>query len=77
MSQHPTEQPVRRWRVTVNEWLSHVAVIEATVAKEAEAKVREFWAENAEHEIFSFKDAGVDGVLIETDSCLAGALFPA
>ena len=52
--------PVKRFRVVVIEWLSHDAVIEAPEAAEAEA--RRLWADNAEHEGFSFDDSGIDGI---------------
>jgi hypothetical protein len=58
-------QPARRWRVTVIEWLSHKAIIEAETAEQAEARAYELWAENAEHEVFSFSDSGVDGVVVD------------
>jgi len=55
----------KTYRVVVIEWLSHKAVIEATGADEAEAKARELWANNAEHQIFKFEDSGIDGVTVE------------
>jgi hypothetical protein len=58
------QQSPRKWRVTVIEWLSHVAVIEADTAEEAEAQARELWAENGEHE-FNFSDSGIDGVVVD------------
>ena len=48
--------PVKRFRVTVIEWLSHDTVIEAPDVQAAEAEARRLWAENAEHEVFSFDD---------------------
>jgi len=57
--------PSRRYRVVVLEWLSHVAVIEATSAEEAEAKARELWSSNDETQAFSFNDSGIDGVQVE------------
>jgi hypothetical protein len=57
--------PVQRFRVTVIEWLSHDAVIEATDAEAAEAEARRLWAEHAEHEVFSFDDSGIDGIQVE------------
>jgi hypothetical protein len=51
--------------VTVIEWLSHDAVIEATSPEEAEAKARELWENNAEHGIFVFRDSGIDGVTVD------------
>jgi len=55
----------KTYRVTVIEWLSHQAFIEATSAEEAEAKACDLWADNAEHEAFSFEDSGIDGVTAE------------
>ena len=55
----------KTYRVVVIEWLSHKAVIEATGAVEAEAKARELWNNNAEHEIFQFEDSGVDGITVD------------
>jgi hypothetical protein len=55
----------KTYRVVVIEWLSHKGVIEATSAAEAEAKARELWANNAEHETFAFDDSGIDGVTVE------------
>jgi hypothetical protein len=40
----------KRFRVTVIEWLSHDAVIEASDAAAAEAEARRLWATNDEHE---------------------------
>ena len=37
------------------EWLSHDAIIEAPDAASAEAEARRLWAENAEHEVFSWR----------------------
>jgi hypothetical protein len=59
------QQPPRKWRVTVIEWLSHVAVIQAETAKQAEEQARELWAENAEHEVFHFEDSDVDCVIVD------------
>jgi hypothetical protein len=55
----------RTWRVTVIEWLSHVATIEADTAEQAEATARELWAEHGEHEVFHFSDSGLDGVVVD------------
>jgi hypothetical protein len=55
----------RQWRVTVIEWLSHKAIVEAETAEEAKATARELWAENAEHEVFSFSDSSLDGVVVD------------
>jgi len=60
--------PSRRYRVVVLEWLSHVAVIEATSSEEAEAKAMELWSSNDETEVFSFNDSGIDGVQVEERS---------
>jgi hypothetical protein len=56
---------LKRFRVVVIEWLSHDAIIEAPNAKAAEAEARRLWAENAEHEVFSFDDSGIDGIQVE------------
>ncbi len=58
-------QPSRTWRVTVIEWLSHAAVIEADTPEQAEAKARQLWAGNGEHEVFRFSDSGLDGVIVD------------
>jgi hypothetical protein len=50
----PHERPSRQ---TLPEWLSHDAVIEAPDAEAAAAEARRLWAENAEHEVFSFDDS--------------------
>jgi hypothetical protein len=67
MSGHTSPEAPRRWRVTVIEWLSHVAVIEADTAEQAEAEARRLWAENGEHEVFRFSDSGIDGVVVDVD----------
>ena len=56
---------LKRFRVVVIEWLSHNAVIEAPDALAAEAEARRLWADNAEHQRFSFDDFGIDGVQVE------------
>jgi hypothetical protein len=56
---------VKRFRVTVIEWLAHDATIEAPDAQAAEAEARRLWDENAEHERFSFDDSGIDGIQVE------------
>jgi hypothetical protein len=56
---------LKRFRVVVIEWLSHDAVIEATDAAAAEAEARRLWTENAEHQLFSFDDSGIDGIQVE------------
>jgi hypothetical protein len=63
MSGQPEPNSTRRWRVTVIEWLSHKAVIEADTAEEAEAKAEQLWAEDME--AFSFSDGGLDGVVVD------------
>jgi hypothetical protein len=57
--------PLKRFRVVVIEWLSHDAIIEAPSAQAAEAEARRLWAENAEHEVFSFDHSGIDGIQVE------------
>ena len=57
--------PLKRFRIVVIEWLSHDAIIEAPSAQAAEAEARRLWAENAEHEVFSFDDSGIDGIQVE------------
>jgi hypothetical protein len=42
---------------TVIEWL--------TTRPSAKAEARRLWAENAEHEVFSFDDSGIDGIQVE------------
>jgi hypothetical protein len=56
---------LKRFRVVVIEWLAHDAVIEAPDAEAAEAEARRLWDTNAEHELFSFDDSGIDGVQVE------------
>lgn len=55
----------RRFRVTVIEWLSHDAYIEATTPEAAEEEALRLWAEGNETETFSFNNSGVDGVVVE------------
>ncbi len=55
----------KTYRVVAIEWLSHVAFVEASSVEEAEAKRRELFANNAEHELFKFEDSGLDGFQIE------------
>ncbi len=57
--------PLKSYHVVVIEWLSHKAVIEAASPDQAEAKARQLWADNGEHEVFSFDDSGIDGVVVE------------
>ena len=56
---------LKTYRVTVIEWLSHKAVIEAEGPEQAEVKARELWANNAEHAVFAFEDSGIDGVMVD------------
>ena len=56
---------LKRYRVVVIEWLSHEAFIEAADALAAEAEARRLWATNAEHELFSFCNSGIDEVVVE------------
>jgi hypothetical protein len=56
---------LKRFRVVVIEWLSHNAIIEAPDAAAAEAEARRLWADNAEHEVFSFDNSGIDRVDVE------------
>jgi hypothetical protein len=60
-----TAPALKRFRVVVIEWLSHDAIIEAPDAVTAEAEARRLWADNAEQELFSFDDSGIDGVDVE------------
>lgn len=55
----------KRFHVTVLEWLSHTAVIEAATPEEAEQKARDLWDEGNETEDFQFRDSGLDGVDVE------------
>ncbi len=55
----------QRYRVTVLEWLSHEAIIEASSPEAAEVEARRLWDENAEHEVFQFEDSGIDGVVVD------------
>lgn len=55
----------KTYRVTVIEWLSHKALIEAEGPEQAEAKARQVWADNVEHAVFEFEDSGIDRVLAE------------
>ena len=55
----------KRYRVVVIEWLTHDAIIEASDASAAEAEARRLWATNAEHQLFSFDDSGIDGFEVE------------
>jgi hypothetical protein len=65
MSDQYNQRPLRKWRVTAIEWLSHVAVIEAETQEQAEAQAEEFWAENGGDGVFRFKDGGLDGFFVE------------
>ncbi len=62
MTTTPTPQ---RYRVTVLEWLSHDAIIEASSREAAEAEARRLWDQNAEGEHFQFRDSGIDGVEVD------------
>jgi hypothetical protein len=55
----------KRFRVVVIEWLTHDAIIEAPDASAAEAEARRLWATNAEHQLFSFDNSGIDGIEVE------------
>lgn len=55
----------RLYRVTVIEWLTHDAMIEAASTDEAETEARRLWDENAEHEVFSFCASGIDGIVVD------------
>ena len=35
----------------------------ARASMEVEAQARQLWADNAEHEVFSFDDSGIDGIV--------------
>ena len=37
----------------------------SAVEREAEAKARELWANNAERRDFQFEDSGIDGVTVQ------------
>ena len=58
---HPPHA-LRRYRVTVIEWLSHKTVIEATSAQEAQALVRDLFERKDVTDIFRFDDSGIDSV---------------
>jgi hypothetical protein len=60
-----TTPSLKRFRVVVIEWLSHDAILEAPDATAAEAKARQLWDTNAEHQLFSFDDSGIDGIQVE------------
>lgn len=64
MSEQQQQSP-RNWRVTVIEWLSHVAIIEADTPMLAEAHARQLWAEHGDHEAFRFSDSGLDGIVVD------------
>ena len=65
--------PLKRFHVTVIEWLAHKAVIEASDAVAAEAETRRLWDANEEHQFFSFDDSGIDGIHVEEISGPEGA----
>jgi len=56
---------LKQFRVVVIEWLTHDAIIEAPDATAAEAEARRLWATNAEHQLFSFDNSGIDGIDVE------------
>ena len=56
---------LKRYRIVVIEWLTHDAVIEAEDEILAEDEARRLWADNAEHQLFRFRDLGIDGFEIE------------
>lgn len=56
------------YRVTVVEWLSHVALIEADGPDQAEEKARQLWADNAEYAVFEFEDSGIECILVEAQA---------
>ncbi len=56
---------LKRFRVVVIEWLSHDAIIEAPDAAAAKAEARRLWDTNAEHQLFSFDNSGIDGIEVE------------
>ena len=65
MTTSNTTPALKRFRVVVIEWLSHDAVIEATDANAAEAEARRLWTDNAEHQLFSFRNSGIDEIQAE------------
>lgn len=64
-SPDPSKPTLKRFRVTVVEWLSHGAVIEAVDADDAEAQARELWEEGNAAETFHFCDAGIEEVVVD------------
>lgn len=64
----PMTAPLNAYRVTVIEWLTHVATIKAASPENAQARTRQLWADLAEHEMFEFHDSGIDGVVVEEDA---------
>jgi hypothetical protein len=56
---------LKRYRVTVIEWLTHSAIITPTGTSAAEHGARRMWHENAEHDVFRFIESGIDGVQVE------------
>lgn len=56
---------LNRYRVTVIEWLSHSAILEAATPEAAEAEARRLWNERAEEGRFEFEDSGLDGVVVD------------
>ncbi len=55
----------KRYRVTLIEWLSHVAVVEATSAEDAQEKALEIRETEEEGDGFEFEDGGVSDVMCE------------
>lgn len=60
-----TPKSLNRYRVTVIEWLSHSAILEAETSEAAEAEARRLWNEQAEDGVFRFEDSGIDGVVVD------------
>jgi hypothetical protein len=56
---------LKSFRVVVIEWLTHDAVIEAEDEILAEDEARRLWATNAEHQLFSLDNSGIDGIVVE------------
>jgi hypothetical protein len=55
----------KSYRVVVIEWLAHEAVLTADTPELAKAQARAMWDDNAERDVFSFSDSGIDGVEVE------------
>jgi hypothetical protein len=54
----------RPWRVTVFEWHSHVAIIEAATSDDAFTQAQRILADNPDS-LFRFSDSGLDSIDIE------------